>query len=121
MPGTNLTESIASSWFDAFNRHDLEALLSLYHEEAQHYSPKLKTRQPDTGGWIKGKPALRTWWQDAFDRLPDLHYRAERLTATETRVFMEYTRQVPGEADMQVAEVLEISGGKIMASRVYHG
>jgi hypothetical protein len=34
---------------------------------------------------------------------------------------MEYIRQVPGEADILVAEVLEIKGDKIIASRVYHG
>jgi hypothetical protein len=34
---------------------------------------------------------------------------------------MEYTRQVEGEEDMLVAEVLEIKDGKIVFSRVYHG
>ena len=34
---------------------------------------------------------------------------------------MEYTRQVPGEEDMAIAEVLEIKDGAIQFSRVYHG
>lgn len=34
---------------------------------------------------------------------------------------MEYTRVVPGESDMAIAEVLEVEDGKIVASRVYHG
>jgi hypothetical protein len=34
---------------------------------------------------------------------------------------MEYMRQVEGEADLLVAEVLEIKDGKIVFSRVYHG
>jgi ketosteroid isomerase-like protein len=34
---------------------------------------------------------------------------------------MEYIRQVDGEEDMLVAEVLEVRDGKIVASRVYHG
>jgi hypothetical protein len=113
--------SIARKWFDAFNTHNLEALLSLYHDEARHYSPKLKVRQPETNGFVTGKPALRIWWQDAFDRLPSLHYRCTTLTADNNRVFMEYVRSVDGEPDMLVAEVLEISTGAIIASRVYHG
>jgi hypothetical protein len=32
---------IAHQWFEAFNQHDLEKLLSLYDENAEHYSPKL--------------------------------------------------------------------------------
>lgn len=114
-------EDIARSWFAAFNSHQLEALLGLYDDHARHFSPKLKIRQPETNGWVSGKAALRAWWQDAFDRLPGLHYEVLSLTANEHRVFMEYSRQVPGEEDMQVAEVLEIEGDKIVASRVYHG
>lgn len=116
-----LPEEIALKWFAAFNDHNLEDLLALYHDEAQHFSPKLKIRRPETKGLVKGKEALRDWWQDAFDRLPELHYEVTSLTANNERVFMEYIRQVPGEEDMLIAEVLEIEEEKIVASRVYHG
>ena len=112
---------IAKKWFHAFNEHDLEALLALYDDNALHFSPKLKIRQPETNGMVVGKDALRAWWKDAFERLPELHYSYTTLTANESRVFMEYVRKVPGEDDMLVAEVLEIKGDKIVASRVYHG
>jgi hypothetical protein len=114
-------ETIAQQWFAAFNTQQLDSLLSLYDDDAQHFSPKLKLRQPETGGLINGKDALRAWWQDAFERLPDLHYRVTSLTANEERVFMEYLREVPGEETLSVAEVLEIKESKIIASRVYHG
>ena len=117
----NQQQQIAIKWFDAFNTKNLEKLLELYDDEAQHFSPKLKIRQPETNGLIIGKEAMRLWWQDAFDRLPTLHYKVTSLTANTDRVFMEYTRQVTGEADMLVAEVLEIKEGKIVFSRVYHG
>ena len=116
-----ILQSIAFKWFDAFNRHNLEQLLSLYDEEAAHFSPKLKIRKPETNGFVIGKQALREWWQDAFDRLPSLHYKVTSLTANGDRVFMEYVRTVEGEKDMLVAEVLEVKDFKIIASRVYHG
>jgi len=116
-----INEQIALKWFEAFNEHNLENLLLLYSEHAQHFSPKLKIRQPQTNGLIIGKNALRTWWADAFERLPNLHYKVTSLTANEQRVFMEYIRQVPNEDDMLVAEVLEIENGLIISSRVYHG
>ena len=112
---------IATTWFEAFNGHDLEKLLSLYDNKAQHYSPKLKARLPETKGLIKGKEALRNWWQDAFDRLPTLQYEVIRLTADEEQVFMEYIRHVEGEEDLPVGEVLQIENGLIVFSRVYHG
>ena len=114
-------EQIAIKWFAAFNDHNLENLLELYRQDARHYSPKLKLRHPDTNGLIVGKPALRTWWQDAFERSPQLHYQMTSLTANNERVFMEYIRQVPDEADLNVAEVLEIKDGRIISSKVYHG
>ena len=116
-----ILQSIAFKWFDAFNAHNLEQLLSLYDDDATHFSPKLKIRKPETKGFVSGKQALREWWQDAFDRLPSLHYKVTSLTANGDRVFMEYIRTVAGEDDILVAEVLVVRDGRIIASRVYHG
>ena len=112
---------IAEQWFDAFNTKNLEKLLDLYDNDAQHYSPKLKIKHPETNGLIKGKKALQTWWKDSFDRLPSLHYKVTSLTSNADRVFMEYIRMVENEENMSVAEVLEIKEGRIIFSRVYHG
>lgn len=114
-------KQIALAWFEAFNAHDLEKLLSLYHDDAQHFSPKLKIRKPETLGFVKGKTALRAWWRDCFERLPSLHYELMTLTADDQRVFMEYKRHVDDEDTLSVGEVLEIKNGFIIASRVYHG
>ncbi|MDI1355270.1 MAG: nuclear transport factor 2 family protein [bacterium] len=114
-------KEIARLWFAAFNAHNLEKLLALYDEEAQHYSPKLKLRQPETKGLIKGKEALRGWWKDSFERLPTLQYEVQHVIADNEQVFMEYIRHVNGEADLRVGEVLQIENGRIVFSRVYHG
>lgn len=113
--------SIAMLWFEAFNAHNLEKLLSLYDDDAEHFSPKLKILRPETEGLISGKDALRNWWHDAFNRLPSLNYKVTSLTSNLDRVFMEYVRRVENEETMFVAEVLEIKEGRIIASRVYHG
>lgn len=114
-------KNIAKLWFKAFNEHDLESLLSLYDENAEHFSPKLKIREPESNGLIQGKDALRNWWKDCFERLPTLQYEVQKLTADSEQVFMEYIRKVDGEEDMNIGEVLQIKNGKIIYSRVYHG
>lgn len=113
--------SIAHKWFNSFNDHNLDQLLSLYDDEAEHFSPKLKIKRPETNGLVRGKQALHSWWKETFEQLPTLHYNVTSLTANEDRVFMEYLRTVEGEKDMLVAEVLEIKEGRIVFSRVYHG
>jgi ketosteroid isomerase-like protein len=112
---------IARRWLDCFARADIDGLLALYADDAVHTSPKIRARHPESGGVLRGKTALRAWWADAFARLPGLRYEPTGFTSDERRVFMEYLRKLPGEADLPVAEVLEIDGGRIVASRVYHG
>jgi steroid delta-isomerase-like uncharacterized protein len=112
---------IARAWLDCFARHDLDHLLALYADDAVHTSPKIRVRHPDTGGVLRGKDALRAWWADAFARIPELGYVLDTLTADDGRVFMEYVRKAPGDADLPVAEVLVVRDGLIVESRVYHG
>ena len=119
MSATELNE-LALRWMAAFNTKDLSALLALYDDAAEHFSPKLKVRQPETNGLIKGKAALRAWWQDAFTRLPSLHYELIRLTPYEDRVFMEYVRSVSNEEDLYVGEMLELKNNLIIKSSVFH-
>lgn len=116
-----LNEQIALNWINAFNEHDLEKLLALYAEDAVHFSPKLKIREPETNGQITGKSALRSWWAGAFERIPSLHYKLENLVINDAQILMEYMRKAAGEPDMMIAEILEITDNLIVRSRVYHG
>ena len=119
--GAAENERLGRAWLDAFNRRDLEALLGLYAEDCVHTSPKLRVQRPETRGEVRGKAALRSWWADAFARLPALRYEGLSLTADEDRVVLEYLRHVPGEASLPVLELFETREGRIVASRVFHG
>lgn len=113
--------AIGERWLACFAARDLDGLLALYADHATHTSPKIRVRHPETGGLLRGKAAMRAWWQDSFERLPSMHYEPTALTADARRVVMEYVRHVEGEPDLPVAEVLEVEAGKIVASRVFHG
>jgi len=114
-------KEIAVKWFHAFNEKNLKNLLSLYDDNACHFSPKLKIRQPETMGLIKKKEALTDWWQDAFTRLPSLKYEIKKIMTDDEHVFMTYTRHVDNEEDLDVFEILEIKNNLIIFSKVYHG
>ncbi|HET6343864.1 MAG TPA: NUDIX domain-containing protein, partial [Myxococcota bacterium] len=47
--------SLAERWMAAFNARDLDALLGLYSDDAEHTTPKLRAKQPETGGRLRGK------------------------------------------------------------------
>jgi len=112
---------IAVRWIEAFNRHDVAALVDLYAENAVHHSPKLRAARPETLGRITGKAALTEWWRDAFTRLPGLRYELQTVTADATRVFIVYERHVAGEAVLRVAECFSVRDGQIAESSVFHG
>ena len=119
--GRDHNHAIAQRWLECFARRDLDGLLGLYADDAVHTSPKIRVLHPETGGVLRGKPAMRAWWQAAFDRLPSMRYEMTAITADDARAVMEYVRHVDGEPDLPVAESLDITGGTIVASRVFHG
>jgi hypothetical protein len=114
-PQPEKLRSIAERWLACFERRDLDGLLALYADDATHTSPKIPERT------LRGKAAMRAWWQSSFDRLPSLRYVPTAITADARRVYMEYVRKLDGQPDLAVAEVLDVEGGIIVASRVFHG
>ncbi len=113
--------ALVHAWLRAFNAHDVTALVALYDESAVHTSPKLRAQFPETGGKVVGRDALRRWWEGAIARVPGLRYEESAVTASYERVLLEYVRHATSEAPMPVAEVFDVAGGRIVASRVYHG
>ena len=112
---------LVRAWLDAFNRHDVDALVALYADDATHTSPKIRALHPATGGKLVGKAALAAWWRDANARLPGLRYQETALVADGARAILEYVRHAPGEPPLPVAEAFDERDGTIVASRVYHG
>lgn len=112
---------LARAWLEAFNAHDVDALVALYADDATHTSPKIRALHPDRGGKLAGKAALADWWREANRRLPGLRYEPTAIVADDARAIIEYVRHAPGEPPMPVAEAFDVRDGRIVASRVYHG
>ncbi len=109
---------IATNWFAAFNKQNVDDLLSLYDDNAEHFSPRLLKNHPETKGLIKGKSAMRDWWQGAFDKMPTLRYHPIEIREEKDIVFLEYKRKVDGEAEQIVKEYLQVKDGRIVFSKV---
>lgn len=118
---TKENAAIGRAWLEAFNRHDVAALVALYADHATHTSPKIRALYPETDGKLVGKEAMTRWWRESNARLPNLHYAETNITADADRVIVEYIRHAPNQEPMPVAEAFDVEHGKIVASRVYHG
>src|SRR5262249_16700903 len=65
-----LPDRWADTWVDAWNGLDPEALLPLYDDSIQLYSPFAKVYA--RSGAINGKAELRTYWGEVMRRMPNI-------------------------------------------------
>ena len=65
-------DAFAREWETAWNSHDLDRILAHYAEDAVFRS--MKAMRLVGTGELRGKGALRAYWQAALDAQPDLHF-----------------------------------------------
>ncbi len=68
------SQKFASEWVDAWNAHDLDAVLSHYREDFQMSSPFIKQVAGDASGKLVGKEQVRKYWKTALRRMPELRF-----------------------------------------------
>lgn len=64
----------AESWIEAWNRHDLDAVLAHFSDDFEFSSPSIRQFFGEASGRLTGKASVRPYWQAALSRLPDLHF-----------------------------------------------
>lgn len=101
--------AFARYWEDAWNRRDLDAVLSLFHEAVTFSSPYGATILPDSGGVFRGKRALRRYWEQGLAALPDLHFVVEDVFVGVDAMALRYRNQ----RGRQVVEMLVFEDGLV--------
>ncbi|MEL7588535.1 MAG: nuclear transport factor 2 family protein [Prolixibacteraceae bacterium] len=61
-------------WLNAWNNHDLEAIMKHYDDDVEFYSPIVAEIFPETKGHLTGTAALREYFDKALSKYPDLHF-----------------------------------------------
>lgn len=64
----------AADWIDAWNRHDLDAILAHYTDDFEMRSPLIAQFAGEPSGRLGGKAAVGAYWATALQRLPDLRF-----------------------------------------------
>jgi hypothetical protein len=110
-----LTESdarqLANHWVAAWNAHDLEAILSHYRDDVVLQSPVAARLLDDPSGTVRGKPALRAYFQKGLTAYPDLAFELVDLMWGLSSVVLYYRNQ----RGTRVGEFMEVdSAGKVV-------
>ena len=64
----------ARDWIDAWNSHDLDRILSHYAQDFEMSSPLIAERMNEPSGVLKGKRAIRPYWEKGLASQPPLRF-----------------------------------------------
>jgi len=73
-PVSRQPREFAERWIEAWNRHDLDAVLAHFSKDLEFCSPLIPAFAGDPSGRLIGKEAVRRYWNTGLSRLPDLHF-----------------------------------------------
>ena len=109
-----VTETLLKDFLDAFNRHDLDAIMSFFADDCVFYMPRgAKPR----GDRFVGKDEVRAGLAKRFEGIPDVHYGEDRHWAGENFGVSEWTltgTSVTGQTlAVRGVDLLEFVDGKI--------
>jgi hypothetical protein len=74
-------ESIAHEWLDAWNAHDIEAILKHYSTGIIFHSPFVQRITGNADGIVQGKGELRTYFSKALVAYPALRFELFEILA----------------------------------------
>lgn len=109
--------SLAQAWIDAWNRHDLDAIVHHYATDVEFTSPFVPALSGEPSSTIHGRDPLRAYFRKGLDAYPNLHFELIR-TLTGVDSLLLYYRSVNG---LLAAEMMTVNGaGQIQTVRVHY-
>ena len=109
-----VTLDTLKGFLEAFNRHDLDAIMSYFAEECVFYMPRGKGPRGDQ---YTGKAEVRAGLAKRFEGLPDVHYGEDRHWACGDFGVSEWTLTGTTPAGKRIevrgVDLLEFAAGKI--------
>ncbi len=114
MASTKDAMSVLQGFLDAFNAHDVDAIMSFFTEDCVFDTP----RGPAPGGRrLVGREQVRGGIQARFDGIPDVHYGDDRHWVCGNRGVSEWTirgTQADGaRIEVRGCDLFEFSAGRI--------
>jgi hypothetical protein len=110
--------SMWQSWIDAWNRHDLEAILDHYADQVEFVSRAVVELGINAAGAIAGKPALREVFATGLRSDPELRFTPLHAFSGVGECALYYI----GFRKRHVVEVHTLDvRDKITRARAYHG
>jgi ketosteroid isomerase-like protein len=110
-------------WINAWNNHDLKTVLSLYSDNIEFSSPKIKVVFPECkSSKVTNKSELEEYWTKALKNFPRLHFIPKQTVIQGNVCIFEYYATLDGENKTSVIEKFEFQDdGLVKKSSVFYG
>ena len=82
----------AREWIESWNSHDLERIFRHYTDDFEMQSPLIAERMNEPSGCLRGKAAIRPYWQKGLAAQPPLRFQLESVLAGANSVAILYRR-----------------------------
>jgi len=111
---TEVTFEVLKGFLEAFNRHDLDAIMDYFHDDCVFYMPRGKGPRGDR---YVGKEEVRAGLSTRFEGIPDVHYGEDTHWVCGNFGVSEWTltgtRESGERIEVRGADLLEFRDGKI--------
>jgi hypothetical protein len=111
-------EAFARAWYEAWNAHDLDAVMSHYADDVEMASPLVVSLAGSPAGTIAGKDALRAYFAAGLERYPALRFEPLGLFVGVDSLVLHYL-SVDGRPSAEV--VFLDDEGKIVRYFAHYG
>jgi hypothetical protein len=109
-------------WINAWNKHDLQTVLSMYSEDIEFSSPKIEAVFPErTISKITNKRDLEEYWSKALKKYPKLNFVFKESIFRNNVCLIEYYAVLDGRTRTSVIEKFELQNGLVIKSSVFYG
>ena len=117
---TSLSVAVLQEFLEAFNRHDLDAIMAFFADDCTFFMP----RGPQPWGQrFEGKAAVRDALGTRFSGIPDVHYGDDRHWVCGRLGVSEWlltgTRPDGTRVEVRGVDLLEFEDGKIIRKDSY--
>jgi len=110
-------------WVNAWNNHDLNTVLSLYSEDVEFSSPKIKVVFPGRKlSKVTSKSELEEYWAKALKNYPNLYFIPKQTILQVNICIFEYYAILDGKNRTSVIEKFEFQeDGRVRKSSGFYG
>ncbi|MEI2387514.1 nuclear transport factor 2 family protein [Breoghania sp. JC706] len=113
-------EEHARTWIDAWNRHDVDAVIAPFASGAVFVSPRAAVV---TGkATVRGREALHDYWKRALAAVPDLVFTFETAVCDEKSqtVVVHYVSHAGGKT-LRACELMRFEDGRQVYGEAFYG